>query len=62
MFKTEPALLIGALNALIALAVGFGLELSGEQQALIAAAVAAVLSVAVRRRVSPVAAAGDVEA
>lgn len=54
MFKTEPALLIGALNALIALAVGFGLELTGEQQALIAAAVAAVLSVAVRRRVSPV--------
>lgn len=53
--NSEPALLLGALNALIALGVGFGLDLSGEQQALIHAAASAVLAVLTRQRVTPVA-------
>lgn len=54
MFDREPALILGAVNAVIALAVGFGLPVTIEQASLINAAVAAVLSVIVRSRVSPV--------
>lgn len=50
----EPALILGAINALVALAVGFGLDITPEQVGLINAAVAAVLSVVVRSRVTPV--------
>jgi len=54
LFNREPALVMGAVNALLALAVGFGLPITIEQGALINAAVAAVLSVIVRSKVSPV--------
>jgi branched-subunit amino acid transport protein len=54
LWGREPAMVIGAIMALIALATGFGLDISGEQQALISAAVAAVLSVVTRSQVSPV--------
>lgn len=53
LFRTEPALIIGAVGALIALAVGFGLPISTEQAGLILAAVSAVLAVVTRSRVSP---------
>lgn len=55
IFGREPALIIGLVQALLALAVGFGLELTAEQTALILAATAAVLSVVTRSQVTPVA-------
>jgi len=51
IFKREPALILGALNALIAVAVGFGLDITPEQVGLVNAAVAAVLAVIVRANV-----------
>lgn len=48
LFGRKPDLLLGALGAIIALAVGFGLNISSEQQALIMAAVSAVLGAASR--------------
>ena len=56
LWNREPAIIMGLVTSLIALAVGFGLSISGEQVALITAAVAAVLSVVTRSQVSPVAA------
>ena len=55
LFGREPALIVGAVNALIAVAVGFGLNVTPEQVGLINAAVAAVLSVIVRAQVTPAA-------
>lgn len=54
IWHREPALILGAVNALIAVAVGFGLSVTPEQVGLINAAVAAVLSVVVRQQVTPV--------
>lgn len=54
LFGREPALVLGAINAILALAVGFGLNITSEQVGLINAAVAAVISVIVRQRVSPI--------
>jgi hypothetical protein len=53
IWNREPALVVAAVNALIALAVGFGLELEPEQVALINAAVAAVLGFITRTQVTP---------
>lgn len=53
IYDTEPALLLGAVQAILALAVSFGLELTGEQTGAILAASAAVLSVLLRRKVTP---------
>jgi hypothetical protein len=53
IFKREPAAFMAALHALIALAIGFGLDLSVEQFSLIMVAVAAVLGFIVRAQVSP---------
>lgn len=55
IFGREPALIIGFVNALIAVAVGFGLDVTPEQVGLINAAVAAVLAVITRSQVSPTA-------
>lgn len=52
--KSEPVLIIGAVNAIIAVAVGFGLKVSPEQVGLINAAVTAVLAILTRSQVSPV--------
>jgi hypothetical protein len=52
--KTEPALILGLINAVIAVAVGFGLDVTPEQVGLINAAAAAVISVIIRSRVTPV--------
>ena len=54
LFGAEPALVLGAVNALLALAVGFGLPITGGQVGLINAAVAGVVSVIVRARVTPI--------
>jgi membrane associated rhomboid family serine protease len=50
----EPALILGALQALLALGVGFGLKLSPDQMALVLAASAAVFAVITRSQVTPV--------
>ncbi len=49
----EPALLMGLAQAALALAVGFGLNISTEQMALIVGFIGAVLSVVVRQSVVP---------
>lgn len=49
----EPALILGAISAVVSLLVGFGLDITAEQVALINAAVAAVVSVIVRQKVTP---------
>lgn len=54
MFGREPALILGMVNALVMLAVGFGFDITGEQVALINAAVAAIVAVIVRQNVTPV--------
>lgn len=53
IWNREPALILGAVQALIALAVGFGLNLSPEQVSLILAATAAVLALITRSQVTP---------
>lgn len=53
VFGREPALFLGAVAAIITLAVGFGLHLSGEQVSLINLAVVAVTSFATRSQVAP---------
>lgn len=50
----EPVLILAALQAIIALGIGFGLKLTGEQVALIIAATAAVIAVITRQVVTPV--------
>ena len=54
LWGREPALLVAALGALIALGVSFGLDLSSGQVGAIMTAVSAVLGVVTRSRVSPV--------
>jgi hypothetical protein len=54
IFNREPALVLGAISAIVLLAVGFGLDVSTEQLALINAAAAAIVSVIVRSKVTPV--------
>jgi hypothetical protein len=54
IFGREPAVVLGFVQVVIALAVGFGLDLSTAQQALILAAVAALIALLVRSRVTPV--------
>ena len=49
----EPALILAALQAALALAIGFGLKLSAEQTALIMAFAAAVAGLIVRQNVTP---------
>ena len=54
LFNREPALVLGAISAIVLLLVGFGLDVSTEQLALINAAAAAIVSVIVRSKVTPV--------
>ena len=53
LWGREPALIIAVVTALLSLCIGFGLGITVEQAALITAAVAAVLGVVTRSRVSP---------
>lgn len=50
----EPVAVVAAIEALLALAIGFGLDVSPEQFSLILAATTAVLAVVVRQKVTPV--------
>lgn len=52
--KNEPALVAGFVQALIAAAVAFGLNLSDGQVAALLALTAAVLAVVCRSQVTPV--------
>lgn len=52
--RNEPALAAGVLQAVLALAVTFGLDLTVEQTGAIVAVAAAVLALVVRSKVSPV--------
>lgn len=54
MFGREPALILGLVQAALALAVGFGLHLSTEQMGLLMAFSAALLAVITRQNVTPV--------
>ena len=51
LWGREPALILAVVQAAIALAVGFGLNLTAEQVSLITALVAAVIGVLIRRQV-----------
>lgn len=50
----EPALVLGFIQAVIALAIGFGLDISPEQFGLIMAVSAAAAALIVRQQVTPV--------
>ena len=50
----EPVLVLGVVQAALALLVSFGLGLSGEQVGTIIALSAAILSLVARSRVTPV--------
>lgn len=54
LWNREPAAIIGMVQALLAVAIGFGLDLSSEQLGLILAALAAVLGFITRSQVTPV--------
>lgn len=54
LFKQEPVLILGTIQAAIALIVAFGLQLEPEQIGAIVAFSAAVLSLIARRQVTPV--------
>ena len=53
MFGREPALILGLAQAVVALAVGFGLDWTAEQVSLVMAFTAAVVAVITRSQVSP---------
>ena len=53
LWNREPAAILAALQAIIAVAVSFGLDLSAEQVGGILAATAAVLGLITRSKVSP---------
>ena len=54
ILNREPAAIVAVVEALIALAIGFGLDVSPEQMALILTATTAVLALVVRQKVTPV--------
>lgn len=51
--KTEPAVVFSLVEALIVLAVAFGLDLSGEQVAALVAVLAVLTGVGTRAKVTP---------
>jgi hypothetical protein len=54
MFGKEPAVILGAIQAILALGLSFGLRLEPTQIGAIMAAAAAILALVVRQQVSPV--------
>lgn len=54
MFGKEPAVVLGALQATLALGLSFGLHLTPAQIGAIMAAAAAILALVVRQQVTPV--------
>jgi hypothetical protein len=53
IWNREPALVLAVVQALFAVAVGFGVDLSSEQLTTLVALSSALLGFAVRRQVSP---------
>jgi 4-hydroxybenzoate polyprenyltransferase len=53
LWGREPALILAAVQAVVALAVAFGLDLTAEQTGALLAVTAAVLGVVTRSQVSP---------
>lgn len=53
LFDREPAAILAVVQAGLALAVGFGLNLSGQQVSLILAFTAVTLGLVVRSKVTP---------
>lgn len=53
LWGREPALILGLVQAALALAIGFGLRLTPEQMGLVMAFTAALLAVITRSRVTP---------
>jgi len=53
VFGRNPVLILALVQAAVALAVGFGLNLNGQQVALIMGFSAAALGVIANRRVTP---------
>jgi len=51
--KTEPAVIVSLVAAILSLAVAFGLSLSGEQTAAIVAVVQIVAGLVIRQNVTP---------
>ena len=51
--KTEPALIMAAIQAGLALAVSFGLGLSAEQVGAVMALAAAIFGIVTRQNVTP---------
>ncbi len=54
LWKREPAVILSLVSALVAVGVGFGLDVTPEQVGLIMAAVSAVIGFATRSQVTPV--------
>lgn len=52
--RTEPALVAGLVQAVLALLIAFGLDLTADQVATILAVTAAILALVVRSQVTPV--------
>lgn len=55
IFNREPVVILALVNALIALGIGFGLNVTGEQTALVMTFSSAVLAFIGRSQVTPVA-------
>ncbi len=55
IFNREPAAILALVGSIIALAIGFGLDITGEQVGLIMAAVTALIGFVTRSQVTPVA-------
>ena len=53
IIRSEPALFIGLVGAVVALVVTFGLKLSADQIGAIMTAVAALMAIVTRSQVSP---------
>jgi hypothetical protein len=53
MFGREPAVILGAIQAILGLGLSFGLHLSAENIGAIMAAAAAILALVVRQQVTP---------
>jgi hypothetical protein len=54
MFGKEPAVILGAIQSILALGLSFGLHLEPTQIGAIMAAAAAILALVVRQQVIPV--------
>lgn len=53
MWNREPALILAAVQAVLALVIAFGLDLTNEQTGAVLAVTAAILGIITRSRVTP---------